>query len=296
MMTNETAMDIFSQEHRIWFAVLVSESIVIFIINAYTLIVFARNRHLRKRSTYLIINLTVSDLLVGAVTEPLDLYYHEIDPGPGFSWQKFSILIFHNIFQVASLSNLCLISLERLHATLCPIRHYVIGKWVYVKAVICSWLLAFVLSSVSVFLKMYQSVANGYLWASYVFITFIILTTSYVIIIANIKSNPPPQHFGAVVSDRKLSVTLFMITVVSILTILPLGIYDAIPIGIRNRLPKKTLFHFIITYHVSYYANALVNPLIYASRMKEFRKAVKGLICKDAPGSSSVQPIELHTM
>ena len=76
MMTNETAWDISSQDHTIWFAAVVTESIVIFLINTYTLIVFARNRHLRKGSTYLIINLTVADLLVGAVTHPMDLYYY----------------------------------------------------------------------------------------------------------------------------------------------------------------------------------------------------------------------------
>ena len=51
-----------------WFPVLITESLVILIINAITIIAFARIRHLRKHSTYLIINLTVADLLVGAVT------------------------------------------------------------------------------------------------------------------------------------------------------------------------------------------------------------------------------------
>ena len=57
-----------------WFPVLITESVVILIINAITIIAFARIRHLRKRSTYLIINLTVADLLVGAVTGPLVVY------------------------------------------------------------------------------------------------------------------------------------------------------------------------------------------------------------------------------
>ena len=90
---------------------------MIFTINAVTLIAFARHHHLRKRTlTYLIINLHVADLLVGAVTEPMDLYYPQYDPV--FSWQHFTVVILYNIFPISSLTNLSLIALERLHATL----------------------------------------------------------------------------------------------------------------------------------------------------------------------------------
>ena len=57
-----------------WSKVFITELIVIVIINAFTLVAFARNRHLRKRTTYLIINLTVADLLVGAVTRPVQIF------------------------------------------------------------------------------------------------------------------------------------------------------------------------------------------------------------------------------
>jgi len=296
-MTNETAGDISSQEHRIWFAVLVTESIVIFIINAYTLIVFARNPHLRKRSTYLIINLTVADLLVGAVSEPLELYWAEpIDFGPGFSWQRLSIVTLYNIFPTSSLTNLSLISLERLHATLYPLRHFAIGKWVYFGAVICCWLSALVLSSVIAVFRHYVPGANWYAGASCIILTLLILTISYAIIIVNIKSNPRPRHSGPVVSDRKLSITLFIVTVVSMLTILPWAIYAVIPIGIWNRLSKTTQFHMTYAFFVLFYISSLVNPLIYALRLEEIRKAVKELICKTAPASSRVQPTELHAM
>ena len=297
MMTNETAGDISSQEHRIWLSIIVIESTVIFVINAFTLIVFARNRHLRKRSTYLMINLTVSDLLVGAVTEPLELYWAElIHSEPGFSWQRFSIVALYNNFQISSLTNLSLISLERLHATLYPLRHFVFEKCVYFGAVICNWLLALLLSSLMAVLNHYVPTANRYAWVLCIVLALLILTISYVIIIANIKNNPRPRHFGPVFSDRKLSVTLFIVTVVSMLTILPWAIYAVIPIGIWNRLSRATQFHFSYTVDVLYYARSLVNPLIYALKLEEFKKAVKELIFKTAPPSNRVKPIELHAI
>ena len=117
-------------------AVRISESIVIVIINAFTLIAFARNRHLRKRSTYLIINLTVADLLVGALAAPLEIYYPDLGFTLGFSWKEFSLLTAYGIFQISSLANLCLISLERLHETLDPFAHCLIN-----------WLLALLMAS-----------------------------------------------------------------------------------------------------------------------------------------------------
>ena len=52
----------------IWIAVWLTQFIMMFIINAFTLVVFARSRHLRRRNTYLIMNLTVADLLIAAVS------------------------------------------------------------------------------------------------------------------------------------------------------------------------------------------------------------------------------------
>ena len=54
----------------IWIAVWVTQFIMVFIINAFTLVVFARSRHLRRPNTYLIMNLTVADLLIAAVAGP----------------------------------------------------------------------------------------------------------------------------------------------------------------------------------------------------------------------------------
>ena len=77
-----------------WFLVLITESLVILIINAITIIAFARIRHLRKRSMYLIINLTVADLLVGAVTGPFVVYLSCKDKeNNGFTWPGFIIWI-----------------------------------------------------------------------------------------------------------------------------------------------------------------------------------------------------------
>ena len=283
-----------------WFAVLVSEFIVIFIINAFTLIIFARNGHLRKRSTYLIINLTVADLLVGAVTGPLELCYEEIDLYPDFNWETFSVLILYNIFIMSSLCNLSLISLERLHASLYPLRHHcLILEGAYFKAIFCSWLIALLFASVDSVVYQYKPVASYYLWASFVVLTLLVLIIAYAIIVVKIKGGLPLQtNVRSVASERKLSITLFIVTVVSILTILPWAIWAiTVPFNMWNELPEKTQIDIYYVVFVLYYASSLVNPLIYAIRMRDFRKAVyKQLTCKKAMGVRHVRPIELYAM
>ena len=108
------------------------------------------------------------------------------------------------------------------------------------------------------------------------------------------KSNPLPHHSGSVVSDGKLSVTLFIVTVVSILTILPAAIWKSIKPFVRGQLSHGTEFRIFLTVTVLYLANPIVNQLIYAIKMQEFRKAVKHLNCKNAHEQPRVQRIELH--
>ena len=289
MVGNATEDPSLEKLENAWKNGLLIECIVIAIINVFTVVAFARNRHLRKRTTYLIINLTVADLLVGAVTGPLEIFPPYSDDGHGFSWQEFIIFTSINIFPAASQANLSLISLERLHATLFPFRHCLIEKWLYFKVIIGSWMITLLLVSMMFVLEEFAlGQLVQYATACYTFLTLLIITVSYVIIIIKVRST-------AVTSERKLSVTLSIVTVVSILTILPLSIWMIIAQYISNHTSRAAFLQLKATVSLLYYANSIVNPLIYAIRMQEFRKAVKEL-CKRTAATRAFQPIELHAM
>ena len=181
----------------IWLGVFISEFIVILVINAITLIAFARKHYLQKRTTYLIINLVVADLLVGAVAGALRIFQTlEMEPGHAFVGKYFIILTFKNTLSLSSLANLIFIALERLHASLCPFRHYLIENGAYYKIIISSWLLCLLLASVSAVVYQYGQAAVLYLWVSYIVLTLLIIIISYVVIVVKVKSNPHAQHFG----------------------------------------------------------------------------------------------------
>ena len=264
----------------VWFPVLITESVVILIINAITIIAFARIRHLRKRSTYLIINLTVADLLLGAVGGPLHLYLkgEEIRH---FSWPRFSLLAFKLSFLIASPVNLSLISLERLHATLFPFKHCLLRKWVYFKIIIGSWFITLLLGSLMAGLYLKEpDTAFAYTWASFCVGTLLVLTLSYLIILLNVQKSPRSQNVRALQTERKLTITLLIVTGVSVLTILPCAIYKSIPKDIKGKLDNSTSDHIYDMLAVIYFANSIVNPLVYAIRMQEFRKALGNLVSR----------------
>ena len=114
-----------------WMTVGLVECVAIVTLNLCTIIVFIRNRNLRKRSTYLMINLAVIDMFVGGVAV-YDLFYL-----PGIDcnlWKLHSVVVGTTIFIVllrtlffhGSSTNITIIALERLHATFRPLKHRVL--------------------------------------------------------------------------------------------------------------------------------------------------------------------------
>ena len=278
---------IFKKEESIWMPTFLTELIVIVLINLFTLATFARNRHLRKRSTYLVINLTIADLLFGVAAvlppllEPDILESHNILK-EHLNWYAFVYLTLDSLFPAASLANLSLISLERLHATIYPFRHCLIREQVYFGVITLSWLLAllfaFMVAILVVLREQLKVVFN--VFSSYRFITVLIITVCYVIIILNVKSSPQSHIFGSkLLVEKKLSINLFVMTVASFLTILPWAVWVAMLIHIWGELSLSITYRFHLTFFAIYLCNSIVNPIIYALRMQEFRKAARKLFC-----------------
>ena len=115
--TNESyEVLIISETEWILFASYVTEVVFIVLVNAFTLATFATNHQLRKRSTYLIINLTVADLLFGttegllSILEPAILErYLSRSTEEWFSLQELMLLTLYFLFPVASIVYIFLI-------------------------------------------------------------------------------------------------------------------------------------------------------------------------------------------
>ena len=286
-----------------WMAVGLAESVAIVTLNLCTIIVFIRNRNLRKRSTYLVINLAVIDMLVGGAVVYNQFYW------PGvlcnlWKWHSIQygrytfIRAAATFFPIASLTNITIIALERVHATFCPLRHRVLKKWVYRFIIAIVWVISGLLAIALNWLL--RPSKETYYYGSSVFLTFssifpLIICVSYTSIVIKVRCGAQPQHHGAASRERKLTMTLLIVTVVSLLLYLPhviwlsavyfskLEIWWSLSFSVVNLLDIALLFLL--------YANSLVNPLLYAIRMPEYRSAVLGLFRKLPQRQRQVLPL-----
>ena len=226
----------------IWRAVWLTQFIMMFIINAFTLVVFVRSRHLRRRNTYLIMNLTVADLLIAAISGPENILLLKASKRPKKGFGVLHVyLIICDMCWIASLGNLVLISLEQLHATLYPFKHCLVRKGIYYKITIFSW-------------------------------------------------------FGALTLACRLQISRMIdVPLADTTTLLPWAIIMCISISSDRYLwveftPTKIASTF-------YLLNSILNPVIYAIRLTEFRRASKELFCKNTSYTGKQdQPIGLQAM
>ena len=287
-----------------WLAVGLTECVAIVTLNIITIIVFIKFRHLRRRSTYLVVNLTVVDTLVGGYAAYYLFYkvgvkcnvwkYNTIDP-----WAGYVIVTLLRLFLFSSLTNITAISVERLHATLRPFRHRLIKNRVYTLIIAVVWVTAGLVSiALTVLLKFEGSSYRYYLSKSFQAICLLVISISYATTVIKVRCGAQPQHHGAGSRERKLTMTLLMVTVVSLLLYLPDNVYHLLDstTDIISAMSKVKSERLHVTLSVLYYANSLVNPILYAIRMPEYRSAVLALFRRRPQQQRQVAVFPLHGM
>lgn len=265
-----------------WMTIDLTVSVAIVACNLCTIVVFTKSRNLRKRSTYLLINLAFVDMLVGGFSVNALFYLvgarcnvwkrHSIDVWANHT--LFTLLLF---FCSASLTNIAIIALERAHATLFPFRHRVLKKWVYGIIIAIVWVTAALVSITYVLHKRFEFL---YLRITFCSICLLIICVSYTSIVVKVRRGAQPHHHSATSRERKLNMTLLIVTVVSLLFYLPYVILAFIVSSFASELWRSLPDSVDHAIFVLFYANSLVNPILYAIRLPEYRSAVLVLFRK----------------
>ena len=267
-----------------WLTVTMVESVAIVILNVATIFIFMKNRSLRKRSMFLVINLAVADILVGGITGIMFFVITGVQCNiwsynlPRHGIWNIILTWIQMLVSITSIINLAGISLERMHATFRPFKHRVMTKYVFGVMIVGIWVAA-ALSSLTLQLirNLYpEKYAKHYFYGygSLNCICVFIIIVSYTSIAMKIYCGAHPQRHGAAnrYREKKLTKTLFIVTLVSLLTYLPIGILNFITFATDgiHFFPRSTYNALIVLY----YANSLVNPILYAMRMPEFKRAM----------------------
>ena len=270
-----------------WFAVFLTMSVAIVTVNLMSIILFMKNRSLRTRAMYLVISLTVADMFVGGFSHFslfLSLSHGCRIVKMNLSWKLDVIIFFLYLwFPLTSLTNIAVISLDRMHATIRPFRHRLIKKWVYGVTIAGVWVLATMVSTAILILGLDDSDWNFIhfkVWQSYCCFCLFVICVSYSSIVVKFLCGARPQHHGADNRQRKLTVTFFIMTILSLLMWLPYAVYIFIVFQSWTSIIKfldsfgelNLRLQFSLT--ILYFMNSLVNPIVYTIRIPEFRKAL----------------------
>ena len=275
-------------------------AVAIVTVNLLSIILFIKKSNLRTRGMYLVINLTVVDILVGGLSTLYLLLVNSYFvcktvivrlPREGNILLDFV----SHWFTLTSLTNITVISLERMHATFRPFSHRVIKKWVYRVTICVVWVLAGMMSTATILLSFFDQNRSHfqYFWQSYSLLCLFVTCACYASIIVKICCGARPQHHGAARRQRKLTVTLLIMTIVSLLLWLPYAVAtfvyytnDSILSLSYTKIRRLNMFLLLL-----FCTNSFVNPVAYTVRMPEFRKALLLLFTRRQRQNAGVIPL-----
>ena len=253
-------------------------------VNSLLLIVIIRNplRNLRKRSWLTITNLAVADLLTSAATMLLSHYDMEERKEEGnILTLKFSYAFIH-IGYSASFFMLLLFSIEVYIATKNPLHcHLILTRNKVLWASAGFWLLAVLIGSSHFWSDAYPMeiiiICIGVLELAVVVV--IILR---ILVILNVRKSR--RHIADQIQSgshtSRLTVTFLLLFVVYMITAFPYFVIEQIHFLSHSKPEWKINFEhdFIVYYLPIAYVNFMVNPLIYAWRMPDYRRALVALV------------------
>ena len=287
-----------------WLTVLGIEAVAMVTLNALEIIIYLRERSLHKRSMYLVINQAVADMFaggfaiinccfLGSMCDYWAINYFSI---------TFSVFVFafQYFFPLASLLNLTAISLDRTHATFRPFKHRLLKEKIFGAVIAAVWITAglFTTSIVLTFRDEFSTFEFKDIllpYFSFFLLCLLIILVSYSSIAIKIVCGNQPHHHSATNRERKLTKTLLIVTVVSLLLTLPHAILRIL--SLVSFYPVVTLsfqawFRLNFSVFFLFFANSFVNPVLYSFRMPEFKRVLFAFLsCRSQPQPAQVFPL-----
>ncbi|XP_078375720.1 trace amine-associated receptor 5-like [Oculina patagonica] len=258
------------------------ESLIIIVGNIFTIFVFWKHRNRLKRTSLLLINLAVSDLLVG-LTEPISIGTYrlprQLDERAFNSDDNRHIAItFQSMFSFASVFFLVLISLECACALIWPLRHRVASTKDYIYSVISVWLAATstgILSLLSVY-GVLDNVQLTVAFCALVILCLIMICVSYLTIRTRLNHRVPAidaahNRQNGQEQNAKLSKTLFIVIAASLVCWLP----SMVLYCVYYLCSECNSLIVLYVFDLFRLANSIVNPFIYSFRISMFRETIK---------------------
>ena len=253
------------------------ETSLICIGNAFTVFVFWNQRASLKRPCYLLINLAVTDLLVGA-TELIITATITIPQGKVIFANKWAATF--GSFANISLLFLLVISLERAYAVLWPLRHRTASTQTYIISIVLVWVTGLCIMTVVFFTLKITNKTSFLIINSMLFVCLCVILATYMTIRNRLRNTNPAveaHNRKTIEQNVKLSKTLFVVIGLSFAFWLPAIImYSTLVLKVEYADETIKLILVWIA-DILQFGNSLVNPIVYSYRMPMFKATMKKL-------------------
>ena len=210
-------------------------------------------------------------------------------------------ITFYYFFPLASLLNLTAISLDRALAMFRPFKHRLVKKKTFGVVIVAVWITAglfttsIVLTSFIRLLTFKESKNILLTYFSVFLFCLLVIIVSYSSIGIKIVCGNQLHHHGATNRERKLTKTLFIVTVASLLLTLSYVIFQIH--FLVSFLSFKTIsfrawlrIYFSVVFLL--FGNSFVNPVLYTFRIPEFKIALFSFLgCRSQPQPTQGFPL-----
>lgn len=266
------------------------EGVSILLGNIFTIFVFWKHRAELKRTSYLLVNLAVADLLMAI---SIFLGFEVLNVAEGHNnlikrWQFTFFMIWDTLCGTTSLLNLLVISLERLYAVRWPFRHRTLSTRTYIYSLVFVWVTGVLVPSfnfISFAFVEHSRVIHIIVILIFLVVLILICVVYFLIFLQTTQNIPDGFHQRRIQQNKKLSKTLCIVTFFSLVCwfpsiVMPLAIdytkyYTASSLNLSH-----SLHNLFLLFKVMQYGNSLVNPIVYSFRMPLFKSEIKECFIK----------------
>ena len=249
--------------------------------NMLAIILFAKEKKLRRKSLFLVMNMALADVMLGAVALPLYVY---LIVGPYYQlWtakaNTFMLYFYHFLdvtFSQSSLISAGFISCERFYAIYWPLKHQTMSMRAYSIVIFMVWSLAILTGSIVFFLSYHQkSFKTAALsWMSFPLSFLFIVCACNISIWRKVRKRNIAllQQNRAASQNQRLTKTLLFVSAISVLSWLPLVVVNYLTVVQEVGGVVTDLIVGIIT--IINLSNSILNPFVFVLRIPEFRQAL----------------------
>lgn len=267
------------------------EGVFILAGNIFSIFAFWKHRAELKRTSYLLVNLAVADLLVTVDISFLvgsGIKYLTTKRVIQDDWLFIIIFTLDAFFGMASLLSLLVVALERLYAVRWPFRHRILNARSYIVTILFIWLTA----AGCVFLYL-ETIYNYFKLGVACPLTLVLIAVSALVIIIAAyificrqtrRNNPEGFNERRDQQNKKLTKTLCIVTGLSIICWLP-GIVLSICTYLTDDVMTTHISRLraILLAKMFQYLNSVVDPIVYAFRMPLIKRKIVEIFSKISP-------------